>query len=104
MQLQDIGRKRFDDPRERVVVGVDAERDDPRAPARLRAERARLLIADIARALLEEHEADHGRAGGERGFHGRGVGEAADFDDRRHRRLFRSKRVACQRRGALGSP
>ncbi len=43
MQLQEIGRKRLDDPPERIVVGVDAERNDPGAPARLRAERTARL-------------------------------------------------------------
>ena len=73
MQLQDVGRERLDDRGEHGVVGVDAERDDPRPSARLRAERARRLEADMARALGEEDEADHVRAGRERGFKGRGV-------------------------------
>ncbi len=98
MQLQDVGRERVDDARQSVVVGVDAEGGDPCPAAGPAAQRARRLEADVARALGEENEADDVGARPERDVQGRSCREAADFDDRRHSRLFRAKRLRCQRR------
>ena len=53
---------------QRLVVGVDAERDDLGAAARPRGQARGLVEADEARALGEKHEADHVGAGGERRF------------------------------------
>ena len=84
VQLQIVGLGRGDDRGERLVVGVDAQRDDFRALPGAGGEVARLGRADAARALLEEHEADHVGPRVERRRQGRDGREAADFYRRGH--------------------
>ena len=67
MQLHEVGRQGVDDALQRVVVVVDAERDDCRPSPGLAPERARGRPVDVARAFGEKHEPDHVRAGVERG-------------------------------------
>ncbi len=85
MQLHEVGRQGVDDALERVVVGVDGERNDLCASSGLQPESARGLPVDMARALREKYESDHVRAGVKRGCQRRGGRKTADFDDRRHR-------------------
>ena len=67
MQLHEVGRQGVDDALKRLVVGVDAERDDLGAAPDLAPKGARGGPVDMARAPGEKHEPDHVRAGVERG-------------------------------------
>ena len=98
VQLQHVGLQRLDDCLERRVVGVDRERDLLRAPAHALAERARGLVAEIARRRREEHEADHVGARVERYVERLGRLQAADFDHNGHRRRSLSAAVLPRRR------
>ncbi len=80
MQLHEVGRQSVDDALQRVVVGVDAQRDDCRSSPGLAPESARGRPVDVARAFGEKHEPDHIRAGVERGVERQGRGKAANFD------------------------
>ena len=91
MQLDEVGRQGVDDALQRVVVGVDGERDDLCASPRLSPEHACGLPVDMARALREKYESDHVRAGVKRGGQRRRGRKTADFDDRRHRAPLSAK-------------
>ena len=97
MQLHEVGRQGVDDAVERVVVGVDAERDDLRPSARALSKGARALPVEMARALGKEHEADHVGAGVKRGVQRGGRGEAANFYHGRHRALLSVKAPALSK-------
>ena len=84
MQLQHVGADDAGDRRQQVVVGVDRQRDDLGAVARLGGEFVGVVEADEARALGEEHQPDHVGAGVERRLERRRGGQTADFDRRNH--------------------
>ena len=80
VQLQHVGLERLDDGGERLIVGIDGERDLAGAAFDALAKRARGLQREMARARRKEHEADHVGAGFQRHIKRfRGL-QAADFD------------------------
>ena len=89
MQLQEIGRDGVDNGAQSLVRGIDRQHDDPRAPVDARGQRLRLIERQMARALLEKHEADHVGARVKRGVERRRGREAADFDQSGHGAPFR---------------
>ena len=91
------GARGVDDAVQRVVVCVDAERDDLRPSLRLPSQNARGRPVDMARAFGKKYEPDHVRAGLERGVERHGRGKAADFDDGRHRALLSVKAPALSK-------
>src|ERR1700677_3359523 len=97
MQLHEVGRQGVDDALQRVVVSVDAERDDRRMSLSLSSERASGRPIDMARALGEKHEPNHIRAGLERRVERQGCGKAANFDRGRHRALLSVKALALSK-------
>ena len=84
VQLHEVRRQGVDDAPERVVVGVDAQRDDLRPSPRMSGKRARSRPVEMAGALGEKDESHHVRAGVERGVQGRGRRKAANFNYGRH--------------------
>ena len=88
VQLQHVGLERLDDVAQRLVIGIDGERDLAGAALDALAERARRLDAEMARARRKEHEADHVGAGFQRDIKRFGGLQAADFDHERHAPAF----------------
>jgi hypothetical protein len=84
MELEHVWFERRHDVEQRIVVGVDGERDFSGAPLNALAERARRLKPKMARTGREEHEADQIGPGIKRYIKRLWGSEAADFDRQWH--------------------
>ena len=82
---------------ERLVVGVDAERDDLRPSLDLSPERARGRPVDMARALGKNTNPTMSAPASSAASSVGGRGKAADFDHGRHRALLSVKAPALSK-------
>ena len=84
VKLKHVRFEGRNDVKQRVIIGVDGERDFSGAPVNALAERARCLKPEIARAGREEHETNQIGTGINRYIKRLRGPEAADFDQQWH--------------------
>ena len=84
VELKHVRFERRHDVEQRVIIGVDGERDFSGAPLNALAKRARRLKPKMARTGREEHEADQIGPGIKRHIKRLRGPEAADFDRQWH--------------------
>jgi hypothetical protein len=84
VELKDVRCERRNDVEQRVIIGVDGERDFSGTSLNALAKRARCLKPKMARTRREEHEANQVGPGIKRYIKRLWGSQAADFDRQWH--------------------